>query len=99
MSKIDISLLRFDFCGKRGIDFVATSCLLVFPSPRRGAPCTELQRDSNGSSRHRRGSVVAICGSRLAEEVTPCTKFTILSPVFIDTTTLVLFVFDDHSCK
>ena len=29
----------------------------------------------------------------------PCTKFAILSPVFIDTTTLVLFVFDDHSCK
>ena len=37
-------------------------------------------------SRHRRGSVVAICGSRLAEEVTPCTKFAILFPVFIDTT-------------
>ena len=32
-------LAPFGFCGKRGIDFVATSCLLVFPFARRGAPC------------------------------------------------------------
>ncbi len=41
---VKIGLVRqpldsFSFCGKRGIDFVATSCLLVFPFARRGAPC------------------------------------------------------------
>ena len=37
--KRQIKLCRSNSCGKRGIDFVDTSCLLVFPFARRGAPC------------------------------------------------------------
>ena len=44
-------------------------------------------------SRHRRGSVVANSGSRLAEEVTPTTKFAIPPFILVDTATLcVVFV-------
>ena len=49
---------------------------------------------------HRRGSVVVISGSRLAEEVTPTTKFAILFSVFLLIRQhIVLLVFDGHSCK
>ena len=39
LNKLYFNLLSLAVCGKRGIDFVDTSCLLVFPFARRGAPC------------------------------------------------------------